>query len=106
MKTGWLAILLILLLNVQWADAQADAFALHPTQPDALLSTAELLEHSLNQDGDNHLHCCHCHGITSLFDAVPAHVHEPLSLPARLTPGGEQTIHQRRQPPEHRPPIA
>ena len=107
MKSNWLATLLILLLSIQWVDACMDAYAKHPTQPEALLSADAVLEHSsAHSQGEPIHHCCHCHGLGTLFTqtSVP-HACLPI-LSNKLFPRSEMTFATHIISPEHRPPIA
>ena len=107
MKTTWLATLLILLLSVQWVDAHMDAYAKHPAQPDILLSADEALEQSGTTTHDDPVHhCCHCHGLNTLFTPASAPDASLLAASARLFPAAGEPVALRVSPPEHRPPIA
>ncbi len=107
MKTTWLATLLILLLSVQWVDARMDAYAKHPTQPEALLSADEVLEHSSSHAQDEIIHhCCHCHGLGTLFTSAATHHSCLPKISNPVFPLASMTIANRFISPEHRPPIA
>ncbi len=107
MKFRWLASVLVLLLGIQWVDAQTDAYALHPAQPDLLRSTDAVLEKTLHKDVDgSHAHCCHCHGLTSLFTS-PHQPHSTFPLARlRMQPAAADPVASLPITPEHRPPIA